>query len=112
MNRRLFLKLSATALIEVAGCQNGDRHTISSPYDITVTSDMKAGHQLLWPTPLTKGEQLNTEYIIVGSGLAGLSAAERLADRDFILCELSAGLGGEFQSRQLCRRVFFARCTL
>jgi hypothetical protein len=94
MNRRLFLKLSATALIEVVGCQNRDRHTISSPYDITVTSDMKAGHQLLWPTPLTKGEQLNTEYIIVGSGLAGLSAAERLADRDFILCELSASLGG------------------
>ncbi len=42
--------------------------------------------------PLTK--KLDTEYIIVGGGVAGMSAAYKLREKDFMLFELSNMLGG------------------
>jgi protoporphyrinogen oxidase len=43
---------------------------------------------------MDSGNDLSTETLIVGGGVAGLSAACAIKDKDFILCELSDTLGG------------------
>ena len=94
VNRRSFLKLSTTALI--SACQP-DKTSIPADdiaYSIRIDSDQEVGHQILWRPSLGKGTVKTTDYLIVGGGLSGLSAATQLVGRDFVLCELSSKLGG------------------
>lgn len=72
----------------VEGCEVSDR------YDIDFKSDMSVGHLAFesHDFPITK--KLQTEYLIVGGGIAGMSAANNLRDKDFLLYELSNLLGG------------------
>ena len=94
VNRRSFLKLSTAALI--SACQK-DKTGVSPDdiaYSVRIDSDQEVGHQILWRHSLGKGTLKNTDYLIVGGGLSGLSAATQLAGRNFVLCELSSQLGG------------------
>jgi len=55
-----------------------------------------------WP----KGEKLSTKTLIVGGGIAGLSAAWQLKGQDFLLCELSDRLGGSSGSATFGKEKF------
>ncbi|NJN24545.1 MAG: NAD(P)-binding protein [Cyclobacteriaceae bacterium] len=103
MDRRDFIQLSTMSLAALLahGCQ------FDEAYEISFRNDMAVGHLVFesHQFPITKN--LRTRYLIVGGGLAGLSAAYRLKDQDFHLFELSERLGGSssastYQQTKLC----------
>ena len=63
-------------------------------YPIVVQSDAKTGHLIYESNKFTQVNKKSVEILIVGGGIAGLSAANALKERDFLLCELSDHLGG------------------
>lgn len=91
MNRRTFLKLSSLALVPLA-CQTSYK---KYSFPIEVLSDHHVGH-LLWKSQsfTIQKEIQKKDILIVGGGIAGLSAAHELQDKDFILCEVSDDFGG------------------
>lgn len=96
MNRREFVKFGALALspILVKFLNDWTQGTTENDFDIEILSDAGVGH-LLWESKdYPQGETLETSYLIVGGGIAGLSAAYELKNEDFLLCELSDYLGG------------------
>ena len=95
MKRRDFIRLSSLAVLPylTGACQWQGLWPADIP--VTIHSDRKSGHaireSLGWPTD---SQSLRTDYLIIGGGIAGLSAAYTLRDRDYLLCELSDRLGG------------------
>ncbi len=55
---------------------------------------MEFGHLVFEGNSYDQGKETKLETLIVGGGIAGLSAACTLGNQDFILCELSDQLGG------------------
>ncbi len=108
MNRRTFIKLSSLTLagILTQSCDSTSDKPNSQLYDISINSDMGAGHLLLNSAALPMGNTFSTDYLVVGGGISGLSAACQLRDRDFVLCELSAQLGGTSASESHAGEVF------
>ena len=108
MNRRTFIKLSSLALtgILTQSCDSTSEKPNSQLYDISINSDMGAGHLLLNSAAMPAGNTLFTDYLVVGGGISGLSAACQLRDLDFVLCELSAQLGGTSSSESYAGEVF------
>ena len=108
MNRRTFIKLSSLALagILTQSCDSTSDKPNSPSYDISINSDIQAGHLLLNSAAMPKGNTFSTDYLIVGGGISGLSAACQLRDRDFVLFELSAQLGGTSASESHAGEVF------
>lgn len=96
MNRRDFLKYSALTLspVVVKFAHDHSQPEVASNFEIEILSDAAVGHVLRNSHQYARGEDQNTEYLIVGGGIAGLSAAYQLRDHDFMLCELSERLGG------------------
>ena len=92
MKRRFFLKLSTASILPFFGvsCNPGSRDS----FEISVRSDMKFGHTLFEGQDYTSGPNAHTETLIVGGGVAGITAAYKLGGSDFVLCELSDTLGG------------------
>ena len=64
------------------------------PFPVDVHSDRKTGHLIFESHDFPVGNTEQVETLIVGGGIAGLSAANALGQQDFILCELSDRLGG------------------
>lgn len=108
MNRRTFIRLSSLALagILTQSCDSTSEKPNSQLYDISINSDMRAGHLLLDSAAFPAGHTFSTDYLVVGGGISGLSAACQLRDRDFVLCELSAKLGGTSSSESYAGEVF------
>ncbi|MCG8475159.1 MAG: NAD(P)-binding protein [Cytophagales bacterium] len=104
MQRRRFLQLSgvltAGSLLP-RGCDD-------NKIPVHLFSDHKVGHLIRQKKTWRKGKTYKTECLIVGGGLAGLSAAYHCRSRDFLLCELSTDLGGSSASHQ-ARGVQFAQ---
>lgn len=97
MDRRDFLKYSALTLSPIllkAGYDYSQPSASLPAFDIELLSDAAVGHILrtsqTYPYDITQ----QTDYFVVGGGIAGLSAAHQLRERDFVLCELSERLGG------------------
>lgn len=92
MNRRLFIKISSFSLLPLLndGCRQRDK----TGFEITVHNDMPVGHLTHESNDYTTGDKLQTDFLVIGGGLAGLSAAYELRDKDYILIELSDRLGG------------------
>ena len=63
-------------------------------YDIEVQSDVNTGHLLMKSKSFDPGKTVSTEILIAGGGIAGMSAAYNIRNRDFVLCELSDQIGG------------------
>ena len=90
MKRRDFIQISSLSLaaLLVEGCE------VSREFDIEFKSDLSVGHLAFESRQFPTTKKLNTEYLIVGGGIAGMSAAFKLRDQDFLLFELSDTLGG------------------
>lgn len=108
MDRRNFFRISATALLPVLACsRNRSESTEKSQLlQVEVQSDMAAGHQVMEKAQTWPVNQLRTQYLIVGGGIAGMAAAVHLKDENFILCELSETLGGTSGSARFGAEVF------
>ncbi|BDS13183.1 NAD(P)-binding protein [Aureispira anguillae] len=96
MNRRDFMKFGALSLspILVKYLNDWTTETAENNFDIEILSDAGVGHVLWESKDYAWGENLTTQCLIVGGGIAGLSAAYQLRSEDFLLCELSDYLGG------------------
>lgn len=97
MKRRDFIHISSLSLaaLLVEGCE------VSNNFDIEFKNDMSVGHLAFESHPASPAggqfsitKKLVTEYLIVGGGIAGMSAAYKLKDQDFLLFELSDTFGG------------------
>ncbi|MGH1339856.1 MAG: FAD-dependent oxidoreductase [Aureispira sp.] len=110
MNRRDFLKYGALTLspIVLKVAHDASQATPTSSFEIEILSDAAVGHILRESQQYPKGVTKQTDYLIVGGGIAGLSAAYELRDQDFLLCELSERLGGS-SSANTHRDQYFAQ---
>lgn len=79
--------MSLAALL-VDGC------TGTEEFDVTFLNDMAVGHLAFESHSFPTSKILKTKYLIVGGGIAGMSAAYQLRHEDFMLFELSDLLGG------------------
>ncbi|BDD03137.1 NAD(P)/FAD-dependent oxidoreductase [Aureibacter tunicatorum] len=97
MKRRQFIKIStlASANLALIGCQNDS----ISQIPLEVRNDAHSAHMVLRKNNFEKSDDnIRTEFLIVGGGIAGLSAAGALKDKDYKLLELSDRLGGSSDS--------------
>ncbi|MFY0593400.1 FAD-dependent oxidoreductase [Roseivirga sp.] len=93
MKRRKFIKLTSLATLPII-LQSCDWSEDTNGFPITVHTDIHTGHLIFKSQGFEKGDSISVETAIVGGGIAGLSAAYSLKDRDFMLLELSEKLGG------------------
>ncbi|KXX72320.1 NAD(P)-binding protein [Flammeovirga sp. SJP92] len=104
MKRRHFLQLSSTALLGVlAGCNTKEEDYL---FEIEVRSDDKVGHLVYQSKSFPKETAGKTKTIIIGGGVAGLTSAYRLREKDFLLFELSDRFGGSSSSETHGSTVF------
>ncbi len=95
MNRRFFIKLTSLSFLGAFACQTGTRkNVISIDFPIKVYSNRQSGHLVQTAQNWNVKKRLKSEYLVVGAGLAGLTAAYSLRDKDMYLCELSEIAGG------------------
>jgi hypothetical protein len=90
MDRRNFIQISSLSLaaLLVEGCEPDQN------FDIEFKNDMPFGHLVFESQSFPITKSLQTDYLIVGGGIAGLSAAYQLRDKKFMLVEVSDMLGG------------------
>jgi protoporphyrinogen oxidase len=90
MRRRDFIQISSLSLaaLLVDGCET------PQDFDIEFKNDMPAGHLVFESHQFPIKKTVKTDYLIVGGGIAGISAAYQLKDKDFLLFEVSDMLGG------------------
>ncbi|WP_462248352.1 FAD-dependent oxidoreductase [Ekhidna sp.] len=93
MDRRKFIKGTSIAAISLPFWLQSCKQWIKGNFPVYINSDHGAGHLMMESRQWNKAEGGSTQTIIVGGGLAGISAASRLGD-DFLLFELSNRLGG------------------
>lgn len=100
MKRRDFLKISSIATLPLI-LKSCDWIEYPHEFPITVHTDIHTGHLIFESQQFPRTEILNTKTLIVGGGIAGLSAANHLRQEDFLLCELSQELGGTSSSQTI-----------
>lgn len=98
MNRRGFIQISSVAILPilVGIFSNFDKKKLK--YTIKVQSNRKFGHILRHSIHTKPTTEVITDYIIVGGGIAGISAAHALKDERFLLFEGAPRLGGSSAS--------------
>ncbi len=95
MDRRYFLKLAAaipSVPFVLQSCLKAGNADYSGP--IEIFNDMSIGHLVFESQKFGQGDSIEVKTLIVGGGIAGVTAASALGHEDFILCELSNRLGG------------------
>lgn len=106
MNRRAFIKMG-TALVAVSvGCSPRDGKQRKAGYGITIDSNRSIGH--LARKAMLQGihKELSTDVLVVGGGIAGLSAACALQGRETVVCELGPTFGGSASAVSIGNRHF------
>ncbi|MBX2841929.1 MAG: FAD-dependent oxidoreductase [Flammeovirgaceae bacterium] len=106
MNRRNFIKLSSLSLLPILSCQKSENIENLFEFDIIFHSDMAVGHLVFESNQFPKVKAESVEYLIVGAGIAGLSTAWNLRDKDILICELSDRIGGSSGSESFEGDVF------
>lgn len=94
MDRRHFLKLSTVGGIGLTSCWGIEKKNIDIKFPIHVKSNMATGHKIMKAISVPSSKEIQTESLIIGGGIAGLSAANSLKGGDFILCEMEDDFGG------------------
>lgn len=97
MNRRGFIRISSVALLPIA-FGLFPKGSDEEEYSIEVVSNRAFGHLLREKSSVKPSAQITTDVVIVGGGVAGISAALGLKNKDFILFEGSDRLGGSSAS--------------
>lgn len=97
MERRKFIKISSLATLPLL-LKSCDWPDTESSFPISVYTDIHTGHLIFKSSSFPQKESQTTKTLIVGGGVAGLSAANQLENKDFLLCELSDDLGGTSSS--------------
>ncbi len=93
-SRRTFVKLSGAAILgSLTGCRDPAPVQVGN-LEIELCDDMLGGHLLFEHSPAPSTVTQSREVLVVGGGVAGLSAAYRLRERDPLVCELGRTLGG------------------
>ncbi len=93
MNRRDFIRTSSILSLPVILKSCGwDNRPVA--YPVHVHSDADTGHLIYKSEQFDRIPGGSVDTMIVGGGIAGLTAACKLKDRNFLLCELSSDLGG------------------
>jgi protoporphyrinogen oxidase len=93
MDRRKFVKAAALATVPII-LKSCDWPQDNTPYSVEVLTDAATGHLVREANSFEQEKAIDVEYLIVGGGVAGMTAAYQLQGRDFLLCELSDRLGG------------------
>lgn len=103
MKRRDFIQISSLSLaaLLVDGCNT------TREYNVEFLNDMAVGHLAFESNQFPITKNLHTKFLIVGGGIAGMTAAFQLRNKDFLLFELSNLLGGSsagsnYQDVPLC----------
>jgi protoporphyrinogen oxidase len=99
MNRRNFIKTSSLVTLPIL-LQSCQWDWAATSYPIEVSSDASTGPLLRKSGSFETISVANREALIVGGGIAGMSAAYSIKDKDFLLCELSNNLGGSSSKAQ------------
>ena len=94
MNRRHFVKLSALGSVALTGCLDIENKKTVLDFPIYASSNMETGHKIMKAVSIPSTQTLQTETLIIGGGIAGLSAAKTLNNNDFLLMEMDDNLGG------------------
>ncbi|TAF31783.1 MAG: FAD-dependent oxidoreductase [Cytophagales bacterium] len=127
MNRRYFLKTGTSGLLVLGACGikdskpepatettvGDDSLSLPAPdlknqYAIELHSDMQAGHLLRESQSWPKLKPEQSDFVVVGGGIAGLSAAYALRKKKCMLFELGSDVGGtsgstEYAGQWLCQ---------
>jgi len=93
MKRREFVK-GAAAAISLPFWLQGCEYINTKDYPVFLHSDQRSGHMLMKSREWKSENSDSVQAVIVGGGLAGVSAAYKLGHKDFRLFELSDRLGG------------------
>ncbi len=95
MQRRQFIKLSTAGLFALPLWQMACNQKSTLPFPFKIRSEDQSGHFLRFGLPDWEAEQdQHFKTVVVGGGVAGLSAACHLRDQDFVLLEMADRLGG------------------
>jgi len=105
MKRRSFIKTASAATLPFI-LQSCNWEKESPSFAVTVHSDYKSGHLTQESSGFTTGKDLRTDVLIVGGGIAGLTAAWQLKDRDILVLELSDRAGGSSSAGEEAGTVF------
>ena len=97
MKRRDFIKYSSLATLPLI-LQRCDWVSSNPDFPITVFTDIHAGHLVFESISYPKKYAGKVDYVVVGGGVAGLSAAYQLRHENMLLFELSDNLGGTSSS--------------
>ena len=108
INRRNFLTISgSTVLGSIIAGYSFNRYlsaNINLDFPIEVIDNPKIAHLVKKSDHLNQSypiKTLNTKTVIIGSGVAGLTAADNLSNRDFIICDSLNRIGGSAASYAL-----------
>ncbi|HAI77454.1 MAG TPA: hypothetical protein DCM08_14580 [Microscillaceae bacterium] len=112
MQRRHFIKLGSVVLLPwVYGCGTEYDPIDTVAYPIQLQSDIQTGH-LIWQAAqfpwVETSRKKPYDVLVVGGGVAGLSAAYALRNTDLLVCELSDRWGGTagsqaFKGLEMCQ---------
>ncbi len=95
MKRRDFIRVSAAGLLPLLlRVTESNPQNAAEKYEIEVLSDKEAGHTLFRRHELPVTERYAVENLIVGGGVAGVTATYLLRHQNTLLCEASEVLGG------------------
>ena len=97
MKRRDFIKYSSLATLPLI-LKSCDWATSDHDFPIQVFTDIHTGHLVFESINYPKVDADQLDYIVVGGGVAGLSAAYQLRNANMLLFELSDNLGGTSSS--------------
>ncbi|MFK7952290.1 MAG: NAD(P)-binding protein [Ekhidna sp.] len=94
MERRKFIVNSSLAALTLPFWLQGCKSLLVSDFPIYVDSDHATGHLIMKSQQWERVKKGTIGIAIVGGGIAGVTAAYQLRERDIKLFELSSRLGG------------------
>lgn len=104
LTRRSFLKHAALATVSASGLISCSASSLPGGKKFTgriMGADWKIGHMLIEGRKISPSVTMRTGIVIIGSGIAGLSAARELSKKrfdDYLLLELDGAVGGNSAS--------------